>query len=325
MFNLSFLIYKYNMRKLILYILFSTFAVTTFARNSPHGANFKIDCAVCHTADNWKKIKDGGFNHNKTRFPLVGQHKTANCRQCHKSLDFSKAPTDCASCHTDMHQGTVGRDCQRCHKPTSWIVSNIKQIHRQTGFPLVGAHATADCNRCHVSASLLRFDNIRTDCYACHKAQYDATQVPNHRQVGFDTDCARCHNMVGRDWNSFGKGFDHGGFPLTGGHKLACDACHIDNNYKVKLSPNCSSCHGVDNSNPVAAHQTKFKAYDCSACHSPKGWNVISFKQHDGSFGKIYSGKHKGKWSSCTDCHSNDANYTVSCKKCHDFQSGQLP
>jgi hypothetical protein len=325
MFNLSFLIYKYNMRKLILYILFSTFAVTTFARNSPHGANFKIDCAVCHTVDNWKKIKDGGFNHNKTRFPLVGQHKTANCRQCHKSLDFSKAPTDCASCHTDIHQGTVGRDCQRCHKPTSWIVSNIKQIHRQTGFPLVGAHATADCNRCHVSASLLRFDNIRTDCYACHKAQYDATQVPNHRQVGFDTDCARCHNMVGRDWNSFGKGFDHGGFPLTGGHKLACDACHIDNNYKVKLSPNCSSCHGVDNSNPVAAHQTKFKAYDCSACHSPKGWNVISFKQHDGSFGKIYSGKHKGKWSSCTDCHSNDANYTVSCKKCHDFQSGQLP
>jgi hypothetical protein len=313
------------MRKLILYILFSLLVTYTFATKSIHGENFKIDCVVCHTSDNWKKIKDGGFNHNKTRFPLVGQHKTANCRQCHKSLDFSKAPTDCASCHTDIHQGTVGRDCQRCHKPTSWIVSNIKQIHRQTGFPLVGAHATADCNRCHVSASLLRFDNIRTDCYACHKAQYDATQVPNHRQAGFDTDCARCHNMVGRDWNSYGKGFDHGAFPLTGAHKLACDACHIDNNYKVKLSTNCSSCHGVDNSNSVPAHKTKFLAYDCSACHSPKGWNAISFKQHDGSFGNIYSGKHKGKWSSCSDCHSNDANYTASCKKCHNFNTGKLP
>jgi len=330
MFNLSFIVHyliirHFRMHKLILSILFMFLVANIFATKSPHGDKLKIDCVVCHTVDNWEKIKTGGFNHNKTHFPLVGQHKTVGCRKCHPTLVFSEARTDCNACHTDIHQGTVGKDCERCHTPNSWIVTRITQIHRQAGFPLVGAHATAECSRCHVSASLLRFDNIRSDCYACHKAKYDATTSPNHRAAGFDTDCARCHNMVGHDWNSIGKGFDHGAFPLTGGHKLACDACHINNDYKTKLSTECSSCHGVASTNSVPAHKTKFLAYDCSACHSIVSWTSVKFKQHDSSFGKIYSGTHQGKWSSCTDCHTNDGTYKASCRKCHNFDTGKLP
>ncbi len=321
---------KFMNYKLILLTVFMFWGTHAFAVSpkSPHGANFKVECTTCHTTDDWNKIKPNGFNHNKTHFPLTGQHKMISCKKCHTTLEFSKAPTQCSACHTDIHQGTVGKDCERCHNTGSWIVTNVKRIHREAGFVLAGAHATADCNRCHTSASSLRFDNIRSDCYACHKDKYDATTSPNHRAAGFDTDCARCHSMVGRNWLSNGRGFDHGAFPLTGGHKLDCIACHLNNDYSKKLSTDCSTCHSLTGAQNAKypAHATKFAAFDCSACHSIQAWDAgIKFKQHDSNFGKIYSGKHKGKWSSCTDCHTNDANYAAKCTKCHSFSTGSLP
>lgn len=306
------------MRQLILFI-FIVLATTASAIKSPHGAGFKMECGVCHSTADWSKIKTGEFNHNKTHFPLVGQHKTVSCKKCHTTLEFSKAKTNCSACHTDVHQGTVGNDCERCHNSNSWIVTKVKQLHRQVGFALVGSHATADCNSCHKSASMLRFDHMSTDCYSCHKAKYNATTSPNHKTAGFDTDCARCHTMSGRDWSATGRGFDHGFFPLTGGHNLACDACHENNNYSKKISRECSQCHTAANNNPIPAHRTKYLKYSCGDCHSTQGWAAgVRFKLHDSWFG-IYSGKHKGKWSKCTDCHNNDATYKANCRNCHDF------
>ncbi|MDD5184535.1 MAG: cytochrome c3 family protein [Paludibacter sp.] len=314
------------MRKLILFTFLIFLVATINAINSPHGAKLKVACAVCHTTENWSKIKENGFNHNTTKFPLVGQHKMVDCRKCHTSLDFSKATTNCASCHTDIHEGTVGNDCASCHKTNSWIVTNIRQIHRQQGFPLLGEHAAADCNRCHTSASALRFNNIRTDCYSCHQFQYENTIKPNHKTSGFGTDCERCHNMAGVSWNLIGKGFDHGVFPLTGAHNIACENCHFENNYSVKLSTECSSCHSPGPANTTSpVHTTKFLKFACNDCHNTTSWsNGIKFIQHDGSYGRIYSGKHKGKWNSCTDCHNNDAAYVANCLKCHNFSSGSL-
>ena len=37
------------------------------------------------------KSKPGEFNHNKTNFPLKGQHKTVGCKECHPTLEFSNA------------------------------------------------------------------------------------------------------------------------------------------------------------------------------------------------------------------------------------------
>ena len=300
-------------------------------RKSPHGANFKIDCTQCHTTENWNKIKEKGFNHNQTKFPLVGQHKTVGCRKCHTDLNFSKAPLSCSSCHTDMHEGTTGPDCARCHTSNSWIVTKVKRLHQQAGFPLIGEHATADCNRCHTSASKLKFENIRSDCFSCHKSQYDMTRKPNHKVSGFGIDCQRCHNMVGSSWNSIGRGFDHNAFyPLTGAHKTAeCTSCHWDNYSQAEkedlsAKKECKSCHGVRNNNPIPAHKTKYASYDCSACHNTTEWKGVKFPQHD-SWGKIYSGEHKGEWNACTDCHNNDAAYVANCRKCHNFSTGRLP
>jgi len=288
---------------------------------SPHGKGFKINCGVCHTPDNWDKIKTDSFDHNKTSYPLVGQHMTVDCRMCHPSLEFSKAKTECFSCHTDIHQQTVGLDCDRCHTSNSWLVTNIKPIHQQVGFPLVGAHASADCNRCHISGSLLRYDNMRTDCYSCHKAKYDGTTSPNHKTAGYGTDCERCHNMVGREWSSNGSGFEHGFFPLTGGHSIECIACHVSGDYQQKLSTDCKSCHADVYARAltvIPAHATKLSAHECNECHSLNNWNTVRFNQHTGDGFTIYSGRHKGKWDRCTDCHNNDVNYKSNCKKCHD-------
>ena len=301
------------------------FSLPVEAVNSPHGANFKRDCALCHVTNNWTKIKPDGFNHNKTRFPLKGQHNAVACKKCHTSLVFDKTPTECVACHSDIHEGTVGKDCGRCHTQNSWIVTNVRQIHQQAGFPLAGEHATADCNRCHTSASLLRFNNIRTDCYSCHQYQYEKTVKPNHKTAGFGTDCQRCHNMAGQSWRSIGSGFDHGFFPLVGGHKVQCDYCHINNDYKTKLSTACSSCHDPGPAKvSMPAHTTKFASYACSDCHNTTSWSNVKFPKHD-LVGKIYSGEHRGKWSACTDCHQNTTAYTSYCSKCHNFNSGRLP
>lgn len=308
-------------------LIFSISALFAESPKSPHGPKMKIDCTTCHKTDGWNQIKEKGFNHNKTKFPLVGQHKTVDCKQCHTTLKFEEAKTDCASCHKDIHEGTVGKDCARCHTSNSWIVSNIRQIHQRQGFVLLGAHAVVDCNRCHTSASLQRFDNIRSDCFSCHQSEYESTSKPKHKELGFGTDCARCHSMAGRDWTSNGKGFDHGFFPLTGGHNISCESCHWDNFSKEEnLSTQCTSCHSPGPANTkYPAHTTKYKNYECNACHNTSSWaGGVSFKQHD-SWGKIYSGKHKGKWSSCNDCHNNDAAYVANCRKCHNFSTGNLP
>ncbi|MDO9152682.1 MAG: cytochrome c3 family protein [Paludibacter sp.] len=318
------------------FLLFCVLAIFAQSPKSPHGVKFKIDCTTCHTTEGWNKMNEKGFNHNKTKFPLAGQHKMVGCKKCHPSLQFNDAKTECSSCHADIHQGTVGRDCGRCHNSHSWIIpnANVKQIHRQQGFVLLGAHATADCNRCHTSASKLRFDNMRTDCYACHQFNYQSAKRPNHKTVGFGTDCERCHNMAGREWTAKGRGFVHSSsFPLTGAHKAAeCRTCHWDNysaaeKEDLAKSNQCNSCHSLKNSDKARfpAHTTKYLKYDCGDCHNTTSWSSgVRFTQHD-SWGRIYSGKHKGKWTKCTDCHNNDAAYVANCSKCHSFSSGKLP
>ena len=321
------------MRKTILF-LFAVLLLSNVIAESPHGKGFKMDCAICHNPTGWTlKEKDNTFNHNKTGFPLVGQHKMLKCRQCHTSLVFSKAVKTCASCHKDMHQGTVGPDCERCHNTRSWIIPNIRQIHQRKGFALVGSHATADCNFCHHGASQLRFENITSDCAACHQYQYDAAiiKVPNpdpifvapipHKDLpdqGDPKDCYRCHNMVGRSWNYNGKGFEHGFFPLKGGHaNISCIKCHWSGGFRVngaKLMQECSSCHGTpEEASP--AHLTVFATHVCSECHNIYSWHKVKMNTHV----PFRGGMSKHSSVGCLECHNNDAAFKAECRRCHNF------
>ncbi len=174
-----------NLSQKIIFVLL--LSVSAFAQ-SPHGDDFDIDCGLCHVAESWKvDLKKVQFDHNSTKFELIGQHKAIDCRSCHTTLEFSKVKSDCISCHTDLHQGTVGKDCSKCHTPKSWMVEDINGLHQKSRFPLVGNHLIADCQQCHPRYVDLYFEPLNIDCYACHSTDYNSTQNPNHVSAGFST------------------------------------------------------------------------------------------------------------------------------------------
>ncbi len=316
------------MRRLSSIILLLVLTVSLFAQKSPHGSSFSANCDDCHKTDGWKvDLKAITFDHENTKFPLVGQHKTVDCKQCHTSLEFAKAPTECNSCHTDIHEQTVGPECARCHTPNAWIVTNISKLHQQSRFPLLGSHATADCKSCHLNIapsaskngtiSLLRFDPLGVECYNCHKNNYLGTTNPNHVLANYSTNCTECHNFNAFSWK--GANFNHNKFPLTAGHaNVDCNKCHIAGNYSG-LSQECVSCHQPNyaaSTNPN--HNVLNFPTTCKDCHTTApGWKPAQYTTHDAKF-PIYSGKHNGQWNTCADCHTNPGNYAqYTCIDCH--------
>lgn len=316
------------MRKLSSLILSMAFSVSLFSQSSPHGDNFTVSCTDCHNTEGWKiDLKTLSFNHNTTKFPLVGQHQAVNCKMCHASLVFSKAGKECISCHTDMHDQTVGPDCARCHTPNSWIVNNITEIHQRSRFPLIGPHRTADCYACHknASASLLTFGPLGVECIDCHQANYAATTKPNHVQGGFSTNCVECHNINSFSWT--GAGINHNFFPLTAGHEISdCNQCHISGNFS-NTSALCISCHQANYSATSNPNHTSLNfSTNCIDCHTTNpGWKPAEYREHDAKSFPIYSGKHNGTWSNCIDCHTNPASYAqFTCIDCHDHNQADM-
>ncbi len=378
------------MRFLSLIIIVIMLIFNRLQTDSPHGSNFKISCKVCHSSKGWQLDKSiYSFDHNKTRLPLTGQHTILNCRECHLTLVFSEAKTNCIDCHKDIHQATVGLECSRCHTPNSWLVQNISDIHQISRFPLLGAHRTADCEQCHKSESLLRFDVTGINCIDCHRQTYQGTTNPNHVQAGFSQDCASCHSITAFQWG--GAGFDHRIFPLEQGHSgLKCSDCHtagpftstssacyschqqqftaaknpdhITANFSTNckdchslspgwkpatfdhstfpltlghatpscadchkgnftnLSKDCNSCHQTDYNNSTNPnHKTLAFSTTCTQCHTTNpGWTPATYTQHDTQFFPIYSGRHRGTWTLCKDCHTNTTNYLLfDCIHCH--------
>ncbi|MEI7724340.1 MAG: hypothetical protein WCK09_04500 [Bacteroidota bacterium] len=315
------------MRKLSSLILSLVFSISLFSQSSPHGTGFEVNCMDCHNTTGWKiDMKNLSFNHNTTKFPLVGQHQAVNCKLCHTSLEFAKAATECFACHTDMHNQTVGTDCGRCHTPKTWVVNNITEIHQRSRFPLVGAHVTADCYACHTNASAsgLNFGPLGVECINCHQKNYDATTNPNHASGGYSTNCVECHNMTATSWS--GAGINHNFFPLTLGHDIQnCQECHKSSNYS-STSPDCITCHQANyNATTNPNHSASGFPTTCKDCHTiDPGWKPAKYGSHDPLF-PIYSGKHNGQWSNCTDCHTNPASYAqFTCIDCHDHNQPDM-
>ena len=292
-------------------------AVNVFSQSSPHGGKLNIKCDNCHVSKSWTiiVIKKDSFNHNKTSFPLVGQHQTISCKKCHSDLIFENAKnkTECISCHQDVHQLTLGKDCGRCHTPTIWTVKNITQIHNQSRFPLRGRHASLDCLLCHKSASLLRFDPMGTECIDCHATDYFATTNPSHVTSKFPKDCSQCH----KDDNWHSATFNHNNtrFPLTGGHiGVDCIKCHV-NGY-VGTPTTCASCHLANyNSATTPNHTTNNFSKDCQICHNNLAWQPSTFNHNTTTF--PLTGAHVSV--ACGSCHTNGYNggTPTTCVGCH--------
>jgi hypothetical protein len=287
------------------------------AKSPDHVAgNFSYQCQDCHnfTDAQWNISQ---FNHDF--FPLVGGHNIKDCFSCHKQNQFAGLSMECISCHQANFESAKNPDhiannfpvkCENCHNINSWQPASFN--HNLTNFPLTGAHLNQQCSVCHQNG----YTAISSDCYSCHKTSYDNSQNPNHISAGFPASCQSCHTTTA--WSP--ASFDHNStkFPLTGSHvNVQCSACH-QNSY-ANISTDCYSCHksNYDNTNNPNHNAAGFST-DCQTCHNTTAWQPATF-DHDGQYFPIYSGSHNNRWNACTDCHTNNSNYSVfSCITCHD-------
>jgi hypothetical protein len=271
--------------------------VQTGAAKNPHGA-IDIPCASCHTFTSWKPIRQApDFDHRRTGYPLVGGHRGVDCTSCHTSLVFKNASTRCADCHADLHRGQFGKSCDRCHTVRAWETSQVAtRTSHQNRFPLVLAHAVADCQACHKGAASGQFQGLSTQCYACHARDFQATTGPSHVKSGFSTTCEQCHTMS--SWE--GASFDHAqtGFTMA--------------DYRATTSPN---------------HVTGSMPTTCDQCHTVDSWLHAKFDHAQTGF--ALAGAHATV--SCVACHVGN-NYALTsanttCASCHmaDYQATTNP
>ncbi len=178
-------------------------ACTTCHKKNIYKTKLKTKCYSCHKIDDVHKGKQGKncnnchnekgwrnkvrFEHDITRFPLVGLHAVVPCEECHLSSDYKDASIKCNSCHKidDVHKEKLGVDCQTCHNPNGWAIWRFEH-DRQTKFKLTGKHKKVHCHRCHVT-KVSKINSKPRNCLACHRADDD-------HNGQFGSRCDRCHN-----------------------------------------------------------------------------------------------------------------------------------
>ena len=320
-----------------------------------HRGRVSQQCQDCHTVDAWKPAPR--FDHARTHFRLTGLHATVTCDKCHSVreelasgpgattdssfLDFHPTrpgwATGCIGCHPSPHKEAerVG-SCEKCHVTAGWFVlaaSERRFDHTTVGFALNGAHAAARCESCHLATAraplpprvaLVRANFVRPmaklkmvfdRCDACHADVHQGELSP----AAAAKDCAACHTEARFAPTRYSPAaHDSTRFPLTGAHlAVACNVCHADKVFAGK-STACVSCHLTDyNATTSPQHQAAQFPTDCATCHTTVTWSGATFN-HDGPYFPIYSGTHQGKWTACTDCHLNPADFsTFTCIACH--------
>jgi len=160
--------------------------------------NFSHNCLNCHTVNAWEPAT---FDHDKTDFPLTGQHRYEDCTNCHSS-GYSNISTDCYSCHQSDYNNTSDPNhasvqfptqCQDCHNTSDWDQSTWD--HDAQYFPIYsGEHREEwnDCTDCHVSQGNYQ----HFECINCHEhnrndTDEDHDEVDNYQYIS--TRCYECH------------------------------------------------------------------------------------------------------------------------------------
>jgi hypothetical protein len=164
----------------------ATTCVSCHRKDDPHKGKLGERCERCHNDTDWRK--NLAFDHELTRFPLIGLHASVACEECHRTPAYRDTPTACARCHKDFHQGRLGTGCGNCHNPNGWARWRFDHA-RQTKFPLTGTHEKIICEACHKAKSPPSL-KLATNCNACHSSE------DVHRGA-FGQDCERCHVATG--------------------------------------------------------------------------------------------------------------------------------
>ena len=156
-------------------------------KDDKHKGSEGDKCEDCHVEQDWKTTKTK-FDHDLTRFPLLGLHNVVSCAQCHRTQAFTATGTRCLDCHKkdDVHKGGLGPNCDSCHTPNGWALWSFDHL-KQTGFALTGAHGRISCADCHRRPA--GEVKLAKECVACH-------QQDDIHAGQFGRQCERCHTTV---------------------------------------------------------------------------------------------------------------------------------
>ncbi|NOU48599.1 MAG: hypothetical protein HOO86_16280 [Bacteroidales bacterium] len=312
-----------------------------------HQKTLSTDCLHCHDFEAFKPAP--AFDHQKTKFKLIGKHTEVDCLKCHKKelksgKDFQVftglKSDNCTACHVDVHKNKFGQDCRQCHSEQSF--HNIKEMkgfdHDKTDFKLEGKHETVSCILCH--RANLTGPLAHNLCMDCHTDYHEKQFVKD----GISPDCIDCHTLTGFAGSTYTvERHAKSNFVLKEAHLTTpCNACHKKQdkwNFR-QIGTNCSDCH-------TDYHEKQFvkdgKPIDCKACHTEKSFvgSLYSIENHALSKFPLKGAhlatpcfvchKKQEKWSfrqlgsQCADCHENIHREFISekyypdadCKICH--------
>jgi hypothetical protein len=280
------------------------------------------ECAECHTVENWKPSLFGVKEHATSKYPLQGKHIIVECAKCHtpdgKETQYKIKFANCADCHKDVHDNQFAarpfnNRCETCHTAADFHRSLYTiAMHRNSRFPLSGAHAAVPCANCHAVGKTHRADNILpfrfadTSCTACHADPHHGEfkdRMARKRPNGTPFGCEACHNSA--SWTDI-NGFDHSktAFPLLGAHRtVKCGACHKarvgSQEVQFKGTPkNCDSCHNDSHGGQFKDHNAKTF---CENCHDTQRWVPSTFDHNKRTKLPLQGGHAHVK---CDKCHS---------------------
>ncbi|PQA86551.1 cytochrome c3 family protein [Hyphococcus luteus] len=272
---------------------------TCHKADEPHKGRLGDDCQSCHRETDWKEIS---YDHSKTDFPLVGEHRGAKCRACHVEEVYDGLPSLCIDCHKedDVHKGAFGTDCETCHQPAGW--GAIAFDHgRRTGFSLTGKHAPLACKTCHTQT--LFEPKLKQGCVSCHRSD-DVHEGRN------GPDCASCHRTSSWTASRFNHDRDTT-FALMGAHRrVDCKSCHLKPVTVALPGKECVDCHQSDDPHKGAQGE------DCASCHNVTSWVENTQFDHDLSRFPLL-GRHKDV--KCAACHKSKvfSDAPMACRSCH--------
>jgi hypothetical protein len=155
-----------------------------------HGGAEGDGCQTCHNERGWDR--DVFFDHDLSRFPLIGLHRLVPCEECHVTPAYARTDARCIACHPadDHHDGRLGADCASCHNPNDWSAWTFDH-DRQTDFALDGGHAGLVCESCHGAKHVERVE-ASSACFACHASD-------DVHRGGFGRLCGGCHTTEAFD------------------------------------------------------------------------------------------------------------------------------
>ena len=304
----------------------------------PHSGRFPGACSKCHVTAGWHQIGKQNFNHDLTRYPLRGKHAAVACTSCH---DPKKPGSDkpkfarCTDCHQDAHAGKAtllgeAVDCAACHtvegfdRPTYTV-----EAHTRSKYPLLGRHAAAACEKCHVTLastpavvagwgkSRVVMRPIHATCASCHadphRGRFEPAGVRPHKES-----CLFCHGM-----DTFHPSKYDGAlhltcvFPLQGAHRaVPCQACHEELKAPAsgaslladssRLRPLhfdnprrlCADCHANPHGDQFAHRRDKGA---CDGCHDDAAFAPAPKFDHNRDARYKLEGAHLK--TPCASCH----------------------